>query len=205
MAPDGALYEGMGPNAGVVSVVLDERDPPTFSHCGRVGALSLELGRLCGMSRSDLSILRVAAAFHDVGKIGIPDTVLRKETPFDAADWALMKTHSAKSERIMLAMGLEHGPAIALAVRHHHEHFNGEGYPDGLAGEAIPIFARIIAIADAYDAMATLRCYRPARTHAQIMSVLGLEQGVRHDPYVFEKFSRLIRHSQFKAQELPAE
>ena len=189
---EAGLVEAINKRARVVRVALDERDRPTGQHCGRVEHLAVELGKRCGLSARELDILRISAAFHDVGKIGIPDTVLQKETPFDEHDWAIMKTHSARSQRIILATSLEDAPAIGLVARHHHERFDGLGYPDGVAGEAIPILARIVAIVDAYDAMANLRCYRPSRSHPQIMAILNDEQGARYDPYLYGKFAAMM-------------
>jgi HD-GYP domain-containing protein (c-di-GMP phosphodiesterase class II) len=183
----------------VVAVALDVRDRTTGRHCSRVAGLSLELGRACGLSEDDLHILRTAAAFHDVGKIGIPDTVLLKVAPFTDDDWVIMKTHSAKSQRIIVAAGLDGGDEIGLIARHHHERYDGAGYPDGLAGEAIPIMARIVALADTYDAMARTRVYRQGRPHELIMQCLAEEQG-QHDPYLLTKFSKLIKDSPFKAK-----
>jgi len=192
-AAEAGLVEAINKRARVVRVALDERDRPTGRHCGRVEHLAVELGKQCGLSARELGILRISAAFHDVGKIGIPDSVLQKETPFDEHDWAIMKTHSARSQRIILATSLEDAAAIGLVARHHHERYDGQGYPDGLAGDAIPILARIVAIVDAYDAMANLRCYRPSRTHPQIMAVLSEEQGARYDPYLYHKFAAIMQ------------
>jgi len=181
-------------------VALDERDQLTSRHCSRVAGLSLELGQACSLSESDLRILRTAASFHDVGKIGVPDTVLLKVTPFTEDDWAIMKTHSVKSERIILAAGLDDGEVIGLIARHHHERYDGTGYPDGLAREAIPIMARIVALADTYDAMARTRVYRHAMPHDQIMHALCDEQGRQHDPYLFRQLAALIDGSRYKAR-----
>ena len=186
----GEFYAAIDAKALAVSVALDERDPVTWRHCSRVAALALELGRYAALSERELRALHVSAGFHDIGKIGIPDSVLKKPTSFDADDWAIMKTHSARSERIMLAAGLEDGDMIGLAVRHHHERYDGTGYPDGLAGESIPILARIVAIVDAYDAMAT-RHDGLARAHQEIMEELRREQGRQHDSYLIGKFEQL--------------
>jgi HD-GYP domain-containing protein (c-di-GMP phosphodiesterase class II) len=121
-----------------------------------------------------------------------------KVTPLTAAEWAVMKTHAVKSERIIRAAEMEGGDLIGLVARHHHERFDGTGYPDGLAGDAIPILARILAVADAYDAMARTRVYRHALPHARIMRELHDAQGRQHDPYLFAKFAKLIEHSPFK-------
>lgn len=142
-----------------LSIALDERDRSTQEHCDRVLGLCDELGRRCGLTERELRVLRLAAVLHDVGKIGIPDAVLKKPGKFDESDWTVMKEHAAKSQRIVLATDLEAADEIGLIVRHHHERFDGRGYPDGLLGEAIPAMARIVAVADSYDAMARLRIY----------------------------------------------
>jgi HD-GYP domain-containing protein (c-di-GMP phosphodiesterase class II) len=188
---------GVKPIIGL-NVALDERDAATHDHCDRVSGLSLELGRRCGLSERELRLLQVAAWLHDVGKIGIPDTVLKKPAALDAADWAIMKTHPVKSERIVLAANLEEGNLIAEAVRHHHERIDGRGYPDGLAGEAIPVLSRIVAIADTYDAMSGLRIYGPPQTHSQIMKELTRVAGTQHDAYLSALFAELIEGSRFR-------
>jgi len=181
-----------------VSVALEERDLLTGEHCDRVAGLAVELGQQCALSDHELRLLRVAAALHDVGKIGIPDAVLKKIEPLTATDWAIMKTHSEKSERIVLAAELDGGEVIARAVRYHHERYDGTGYPDGIAGEAIPVMSRILAIADTYDAMARTRVYRQAQPHSRIMRSLHEVQGLQHDPYLFGKFAHLIERSRFR-------
>jgi len=194
-------YEFVKGHAFALSVALDERHRPTLTHCRRVAGLSLELGRQCGFSKRELRLLRLAAAYHDVGKIGIPDSVLNKPTRFNDDDWAVMRAHSEKGQRILLAAGLEDSDAIGLAVRHHHERYDGDGYPDGLAGEAIPILARIVAIADTYDAMASRRNYGLQRSHPQILDVLREERGRQHDAYLTDRFLGLIENSAFKARD----
>jgi HD-GYP domain-containing protein (c-di-GMP phosphodiesterase class II) len=186
------FYEAIDAKAMAVLVALDERDRLTCRHCNRVAALAVELGRQSGLSERDLKALHIAAGFHDIGKIGIPDSVLKKPTPFDDDDWAIMKTHPARSERIILAAGLKDGDVIALAVRHHHERYDGGGYPDGLAGDAIPILGRMVAIVDAYDAMATARHHGHAKTHAEIMEELRQEQGRQHDASLFGQLSKVF-------------
>jgi HD-GYP domain-containing protein (c-di-GMP phosphodiesterase class II) len=178
-----------------LSVALDERDPVTYGHCDRVSGLSLALGRLCGLSERELQIVGLVARLHDIGKIGIPDTILKKPAKLDDQEWLIMKTHSVRSERIVLASALEHGAEIAKGVRHHHEWYDGRGYPDGISGESIPIVARIVALADAYDAMACLRTYGDPLPHVQIMQELQRVAGTQHDPYVSAKFSVAIESS----------
>ena len=181
-----------------LNVALDERDPITYGHCDRVSGLSLAVGRLCGLSERELQLLRLVARLHDIGKIGIPDTILKKPTKLDDQDWLIMKTHSARSERIVLASTLENGAEIAQGVRHHHERYDGQGYPDGLAGESIPIVSRIVAIADTYDAMARLRTYGDPLPHVRIMQELQRVAGGQHDAYLTAKFSVAVESSPFK-------
>lgn len=182
-----------------LAVALGERDRHTRLHSERVVRLSLELGRECGLSEDQLAVLALAAEFHDIGKIGIPDRVLQKPAPFDDDEWENMKQHPVIGERIMLAIGHEHTAQAAVAVRHHHEHFDGSGYPDGLAGEAIPFYSRIISLADSYDAIAVTRPYHKARGHAAIMDILHAEAIVKHDPALLEIFSQLIERSPLRA------
>lgn len=191
---------GRVPKADITAVVvaLDERDRSTDEHCGRVAGLALELGYRCGLNSRELRQLALTARLHDVGKIGIPDDILLKTSPFSDEDWTIMRTHSVRGQRVIDAAGLEDGDMIGLGTRHHHERFDGDGYPDGLKGEAIPFLARMVAIGDAYDAMANLRPYRPGRSHTQIMAVLFEQQGRQHDPYLVKQFAHIIGSSKFR-------
>lgn len=184
----------IGASLAALCVALDERDVATRKHCDRVLELSEEIGRACALSERELRTLRLAAGLHDAGKIGIPDAVLHKPSELSDVDWAIMKTHPVRGERIVLAARLDDSAAVALAVRHHHERFDGEGYPDRLSGEAIPFLARIIAVADAYDAMSRVRhYYAPARLQSGILDELALHSGRQHDPYVLAKLERIVR------------
>jgi HD-GYP domain-containing protein (c-di-GMP phosphodiesterase class II) len=181
-----------------LSIALDERDHSTQEHCDRVLGLCRELGKECGLSEPELRVLSLAAALHDIGKIGIPDTVLKKPGKFDEADWAIMKTHSVRSARIVLATNVEGAEEISLIVRHHHERFDGQGYPDGLSGEAIPAMARLVAVADTYDAMGRMRMRGAPLPHVEIMAELHRVSGQQHDPYCLSKFAAMIDRSEFR-------
>jgi HD-GYP domain-containing protein (c-di-GMP phosphodiesterase class II) len=183
-----------------LAVALSERDPCTRLHCERVMAISTELGRFCGLPADERKLLRIAAALHDIGKIGIPDRVLHKPGGLDEQEWGIMKTHPERGQRILASIELAGTERIGLIIRHHHEHYDGNGYPDGLAGESIPALARILALADSYDAMVTPRVYQRAKTHREIMEILDQEQGRKHDPYLFAKLARLIETRDFGAQ-----
>ena len=185
-------------SATAVCIALHERDIATYQHCDRVSRLSLQLGTACGLSRRELDLLRLAAAFHDVGKIGIPDRILKKTTALNAREWTVMKSHSVRSERIVLAAALDEDHTIARAVRHHHERFDGAGYPDRLTGEDIPFLSRIVAVADAFDAMSHRR-YAATRSEAEIVRELQREAGRQHDAYLVEKFACIIERRRFDA------
>jgi len=183
---------------GALNIALDERDTVTHDHCDRVSGLALALGRHVGLTDYDLRCLRLAARLHDIGKIGIPDEVLKKPGRLTETEWLVMKSHSARSARIVLASDLDDADLIALAARHHHEQHDGRGYPDGLSGEAIPVLSRIVAIVDTYDAMARLRLYGPPVQHREIMKELARVSGTQHDPYFSAKFVEIVDASPFK-------
>lgn len=182
-----------------LTVALEYRDLSTQLHSGRVQGLCASIGQHCGLSHKALNALIVAASFHDIGKIGVPDNILLKSAKLDEVEWEAMKQHSEIGEEIMRATELEGSQQIALLIRHHHEHFNGMGYPDKLSGENIPICGRIIGIADSYDAMAVTRSYHQVRTHQEIMDILHEETGGKHDPELMRVFCKVIETSEFRA------
>ncbi len=193
------FYDALYTYAEGLSTALGYRDLLTRMHSERVYMLSHALGVRCGLSRPELARLRVASAFHDIGKIGIPDRILLKPERLDADERLVMRRHSEIGEGIMRAITMAGADHAALIIRHHHEHFDGNGYPDGLAGEAIPICARIISIADSYDAMAVTRAYHRARTHGEVMEILEDETGRKHDPVLMAYFRQVIEVSTQKA------
>ena len=183
-----------------LSTALGYRDMMTRMHSDRVCELAMEIGVRYGLSPDDLAALRVGAAFHDVGKIGIPDHILMKPGRLDDAEWRAMKRHTEIGENIMLSTELPGCEQAARVIRGHHEHYDGGGYPDGMAGKDIPICARIISIADSYDAMAVPRSYNRAMKHGTIMDVLHRETGVKHDPDLMPLFVSIIETSPRKAE-----
>ena len=193
-------YRAVTGKIAAVTIALDERDETTREHCDRVCGLALDLGRHCGLSQRELHALQLAAVFHDVGKIGIPDRILKAPRKLTQDEFWMMQTHSVRSERIIMSADVEDNDLVALAVRHHHERFDGAGYPDKLSGESIPALSRIIAVVDAYDAMATLRHYGPLRSHASIMAELRRCEGEQHDAYMIRHFEQIIEHSPHKAE-----
>jgi len=193
------IYNALYTYTKALSVALGYRDLLTRLHSERVQGLSVQIGLRCGLSNKEINALNIAASFHDIGKIGIPDHILLKPAKFDDTEWETMKQHSEIGEKIMASTELEGSLQAAVLIRYHHEHFNGLGYPDKLAGDHIPICSRIISIADSYDAMAVTRSYHHARTHQEIMDILAKESGKKHDPELMRMFCEIIDTSEFKA------
>src|SRR5262249_11335356 len=163
---------------------LAEREPELRAHVAAVSSLALRIGELLGLAREGIEELRLAAELHDVGKLAIPDVVLQKSGPLDPTEWGFIHSHTLIGQRILSA-----APAlrpVGAIVRSTHENWDGSGYPDGLAGEAIPLAARIIAVCDAYSAITSDRPYRPARTSEQAVAELHRGEGQQFDRQVVE-------------------
>lgn len=170
---------------------VDAKDPHTASHSERVTHFALCLGKAAGLTPERLRILEFAALLHDVGKIAVPESILLKPAPLDDSEWAVMKQHPIRSARIVGHVGQL--AEVAGIVRHHHERVDGAGYPDGLAGEAIPFFSRIIAIADVYEALTADRAYRRAHSPESARAILRSALGLHLDLSLGELFLRLER------------
>ena len=162
---------------------LSERDAWTAAHSRAVGNLAATLAQKLGLS-SDADTIRTAALLHDIGKMGIPDVVLNKPMALDDAEWSLMREVPLAGERILRSVpGMG---AAARLVRHVHEHWDGSGHPDGLAGDQIPLGSRVIAPCDAYHAMTSPRPWRPALSHEEAVHELLEGANTRFDPDVAE-------------------
>jgi len=198
MESDSSIYNVLYRYTKALATALGYRDLMTRLHSERVDGLSNEIGASYGLDRRALGALRMASAFHDIGKIGTPDKVLLKPAKLDEQDWEVMKQHSEIGEQIMLSTEVEGSKMAAQAIRNHHEHYDGSGYPDSLSGEDIPLYSRIISIADSYDAMAVTRSYHKARKHSEIMEILHEETGKKHDPRLMGIFEQIIESSPFK-------
>src|SRR5262249_39410450 len=165
---------------------IEARDPYTKGHCGRVAAYSLVLAKEAGYPDEGLETLEFGAFLHDIGKIGIRDAVLFKPGPLDDAEWAHMREHPAKGHDIASKIAMLH--PIMPAVRNHHERWDGSGYPDKMKDTEIPLVARIVAIADAYDAMSTDRPYKKALSLEECEAILRKTAGKMYDPDLIEVF-----------------
>jgi response regulator RpfG family c-di-GMP phosphodiesterase len=195
------IYRVLFKYTKALSAALGHRDTLTRLHSERVRGLATEIGIGCGLAASELGILNIGASFHDIGKIGIPDHILLKPEKLNDAEWAVMRQHSAIGEEILLATEIEGSQQASLVIRHHHEHYDGSGYPDALAGEQISILARIVSVADSYDAMAVTRAYHRAKKHDEIMAMMHEESGLKHDPELLRIFCTIIEVSEFRARD----
>jgi diguanylate cyclase (GGDEF)-like protein len=166
-------------------------DPQLQEHLQGVSSLALEAARSLGLRGGALDDLARAARLHDIGKIAVPDEILRKPGPLDAGEWAFVRQHTLVGERILRASPALHD--VASIVRATHERWDGTGYPDGLAADDIPLASRIICVCDAYDAMTSSRAYREARTPDEALAELERCAGTQFDPTVVRVVVALIR------------
>jgi HD-GYP domain-containing protein (c-di-GMP phosphodiesterase class II) len=165
---------------------IDRRDPTNRGHSRRVAVLSRLLAEAAGLSSREIRRAELAGLVHDVGKVALPSRILRKPGPLDAREYALVRRHPQIGCRMLKGwLGLR---SVLGAVRHHHERWDGLGYPFGLRGEAIPQLARIVAIADAYDAMISDRPYRPALSAEAAREELRRGRGTHFDPELVDAF-----------------
>jgi len=170
---------------GLISA-LEARDPHTANHSGKVARYAVMIAEQMGMPERAVEHIARAAMLHDIGKIGLPDTLLLKEGGLDENEWRLVQTHPVMSVRIMEGMAFL--DQEIPTVRHHHERFDGGGYPEGICGSAIPLPARILAVADAFDAMTSTRVYRGGRSVAEAVEELRRGSGTQFDPTVVQAF-----------------
>jgi diguanylate cyclase (GGDEF)-like protein len=174
-----------------IGLALEGRDLETAGHTERVVNLAESLGRKMGLRRERLEALRQGAFLHDIGKLGVPDSVLLKRGRLDATEWELMQAHASIGFDLAIKIPTLSGGALEV-IRHHHERFDGRGYPDGLAGERIPLRARIFAVCDVYDALVSERPYKGAWTHREAIAEIRSRAGTQFDPDVVHAFLELV-------------
>lgn len=169
-----------------VILSLEEKDAYTHGHSLRVAEYSVMIAEELGLSDAEIREVELSALFHDIGKIGIPDRVLLKSARLSRAEFDIMKSHPVRSARIMERISSMKN--LIPGIRHHHERFDGLGYPDGLKGDEIPLYARIILIADTYDAMTSTRPYRLALDKEVAFAELRQCGNQQFDPELVEAF-----------------
>jgi len=184
----------------VLATAIDEKDPYTRGHSERVNRLSLVIGKHLDLSEKEMRHLHIASLLHDVGKIGIDDRILRKPAALTDDEFEVMKQHPVRGANIL--SGVRALEEIIPGMKHHHERWSGGGYPDGLVGEQIPLAARIIQIADSYDAMTTNRPYQRAMRMEAAVARINELTGAICDPKVVAAFNRAYRSGDLKAEGL---
>lgn len=170
---------------------VEERDPAIAQHCQRLALMAAAMGIALSLPAEDVFTLQRGAYLHDIGKVAIPDKILFKAGPLTPEEWIIMRSHAERGERICASMR-SLAPVLPI-IRHHHERWDGSGYPDGLKGERIPLLARILQIADIFDALTTARPYKPALSTEESLSILRneVQKGWR-DPKLVDLFAEVL-------------
>jgi putative nucleotidyltransferase with HDIG domain len=170
------------------------RDGATYRHAERVQKYAMALARQAGIAHSQLCPLETAALLHDIGKVAVPDRLLNKPGPLTAEEYSQVKEHAAIGADILSSVSF-HGPLPAL-VRHHHENWDGTGYPDRRRRDEIPVGARVLAIADCYDALTSDRPYRRALDHETAIAMIHERRGSMFDPRMTDAFLQIVARLQ---------
>jgi putative two-component system response regulator len=173
---------------------IESKDPYTHGHCERLAEYSVHLGRQVGISDDQITALRRAGVVHDIGKVAVPDAILLKPGRLTEEEWAVIRQHPVVGERICAP--LKSFRLVLPIIRHHHEKFDGSGYPDGLRGDAIPVAARVLQIVDVFDALTTERPYKKAFSSVDALQTMREEVAKGWwDPNIFDQFEQLVKHS----------
>ncbi len=176
---------------GILRHTVEAKDPYTRGHSDRVSAFSVLLGKKLGVDEKTLEILRIGGLFHDIGKIGIPDSILLKESKLDDDEYSQIKNHPTIGVHIL--GDVEMFKDIIPVVKHHHERYDGRGYPSQLAGEDIPYVARIAAVVDTYDAMTSKRSYRDPLSIDIVLAEIEKCSGTQFDPACAKAWLEIMR------------
>ncbi len=175
-----------------LALAVEAKDPYTKGHSERVAQISEHLATTMGLIQTDVERVRIAGILHDIGKIGVPETLLLKKTTLDDREYELVKQHPVDGQNILRPLNFLND--VLPAIYHHHERFDGTGYPDGLAGEAIPLWARIIQVADTYDAMTSNRPYRAAYSQTHAITEITRCAGTQLDPKVTRTMVEILEN-----------
>jgi putative nucleotidyltransferase with HDIG domain len=183
--PVGVMLDALGQ-------IVATRDPATSEHALRVQRLSVSVAQDADLG-DDLLIaaIHAAAPLHDIGKLAIPDRVLQKPGPLSPDEYELVKRHAALGADILERVAL--GRPLTRIVRHHHENWDGSGYPDRLRGDAIPLGARVLSVVDCYDALTSARPYREPLAHCDALEIIAARRGTMYDPAILDVFVRVMQ------------
>jgi putative two-component system response regulator len=186
-APEDCSSEETEATLFALALAVEQRDHHTAAHCERMAYISVALGTALQLSRADLIALYRGSYLHDVGKVGIPDSILFKPGKLTAAEWMIMRSHAALGEEI--CRHLKSLAPVLPIIRHHHERWDGSGYPDGLRKHQIPLLARVLQIADIYDALTSQRTYKPAFSPETALQIIQEETNLGwRDPEIVNLF-----------------
>jgi putative two-component system response regulator len=170
---------------------IEGKDPHTHGHCERLSEYSTRLGEYLGLPEDQITALRRAGVVHDIGKVAVPDAILLKPGRLTEEEWKVMREHPTVGERICAP--LKSFRLVLPIIRHHHEKYDGSGYPDGLRGDAIPVAARVLQIVDVYDALTNERPYKKAFSTADALQTMKEEVAKGWwDPQIFDQFNQLV-------------
>lgn len=173
--------------------ILEARDPYTRQHSERVSEYSVKIAQELGLSEDEQEVMRQTALLHDIGKVGVPEAILNKKEQLNPQEWAEVRKHAQIGEEFLEPLKVLH--IEQSMVRHHHERYDGKGYPDRLKGEEIPLYSRILAVADSFEAMTASRPYRAAISPVEAISELERCSGTQFDPKVVNALVRVLKRS----------
>jgi putative nucleotidyltransferase with HDIG domain len=185
--------------AGALIMLLDSKDHYTASHSAGVAMYCRDMARAIGLAEDQQRIAHMAGLLHDLGKVGTPDSVLKKKGELTASEWEQIKEHPTTAADVLSQLASH--KEIAVIVRHHQEHFDGSGYPDGLVGEAIPELSRMLAVADTYHALTSTRPYREAKSTFEALIILRKVSGKQLDPKYVEVLAEILKNEDLSYRE----
>lgn len=189
-------YEQVAPTIYALTAAIDAKDSYTFEHSCHVSADAVVLATAIGLNSNEIRIVKEAGLLHDIGKIGIPETILKKQGKLTDEEYEIMKTHVTNS--IEMIHHLPNMDYVIPAVLTHHERYDGRGYPRGLEGEGIPLLGRILAVCDSYDAITSKRIYKDALSKEYAIAELERNKGTQFDPYLADTFIRLVKEGKIE-------
>jgi len=176
-----------------LAATVDAKDHYTYGHSRKVSEYAVAIAEAMKLPRENIALIRAAGLLHDIGKIGVPDSILNKKEPLSNEEWEPIKAHSQLGVDILRHI-VDLSDCLP-AIQHHHEHYDGSGYPAGLKGKSIPVESRILAIADAYDAMTSPRAYRKQLTAGEAIGELKTNAGTQFGPEIVDVFIKIIEET----------